>query len=351
MFDPYYHVFLSEKRLYDPLSKANHRLQSMAVYERLFELVEIYSDTLTSLLVRGASSIRKKLCSYAKDQLPGGLYWDADKKVKEVLDQLKPSNDVCESILGMNDYLTTAIPNLHPMSRSNLIQVKRNKTLQWLSNLPKEEQIAVVDMAVKQRRHVTKQYKDEERERSEHRKHNIVKDNAKRAALKERLCSEKEQLSQVHLITTSQELQQELLLIERENISASKKKSKKILLLKTQVQIRRKVLGQTVPIVFTSHRKQRQLTCIVTELCEFINNCTLPANFEAFIEHPNALVGRHIKQRFKDPENSTTAWYSGKVLGYCQSKKIHTVVYEGDKNQYHFDLAVDLINGDLIVTD
>ena len=66
--------------------------------------------------------MRKKLCSYAKDQLPGGLYWDADENVKDILRQLKPSNDVCESVLGLNDYLTTAIPNLHPMSRSNLVQ-------------------------------------------------------------------------------------------------------------------------------------------------------------------------------------------------------------------------------------
>ena len=94
----------------------------MAVYQRLFEEVEIDSDTLTSLLIKGAYNMRDNLCSYAKDQLPGGLYWDADKNVKDILCQLKPSNDVCESILGLNDYLTTAIPK---MSRSNLVQINR----------------------------------------------------------------------------------------------------------------------------------------------------------------------------------------------------------------------------------
>ena len=73
--------------------------------------------------------MREKLCSYATDQLPGGLYWDADNNVKDILCQLKPSNDVCESILRLNDYLTTAIPNLHHMSHSNLVQIKRNKTI------------------------------------------------------------------------------------------------------------------------------------------------------------------------------------------------------------------------------
>ena len=129
VLDPHYHVFQSEKRLYDSDSKVNHRLQSAVVYQRLFEQVQFDTDTLTSILIKGASNMREKLCSYAKDQLPGGQYWDADRSVKDVLCQLKPSNDVCESILGLNDYLTTAIPNLHQMSRSNLVQVKKNTEL------------------------------------------------------------------------------------------------------------------------------------------------------------------------------------------------------------------------------
>ena len=59
--------------------------------------VEIDPVTLTSLLIKEASNLRKKLCSYAKDQLSGGLYWDPDVNVKHVLHQLKPSNDVCRS--------------------------------------------------------------------------------------------------------------------------------------------------------------------------------------------------------------------------------------------------------------
>ena len=38
---------------------------------------------------------------------------------------LEPSNDFCESMLGLNDYLTTAIPNLAQESRSNLVAVKK----------------------------------------------------------------------------------------------------------------------------------------------------------------------------------------------------------------------------------
>ena len=70
--------------------------------------------------------MKDKLCNYAHSMLPGGKYWEADPAIEAVLRQLKPSNDLCESILGLNDYLTTAIPNLHQLSRSNLIQVKND---------------------------------------------------------------------------------------------------------------------------------------------------------------------------------------------------------------------------------
>ena len=61
-------------------------------------------------LAKGAAKIKEKLSSYAHDQLSGG---DPDTQVLGVLSQLKPCNDMCERILGLNDYLTTVIPNLH----------------------------------------------------------------------------------------------------------------------------------------------------------------------------------------------------------------------------------------------
>ena len=60
--------------------------------------------------------MKEKFLSYAQTQLPGGKYWEPDQSVKTILKSLKPNNDVCESILGLNDYLSTAIPNMHQMS-------------------------------------------------------------------------------------------------------------------------------------------------------------------------------------------------------------------------------------------
>ena len=65
-----------------------------------------------------------------------------------MLSGLKPSNDLCESILGLSDYLVTAIPNLHQDARSNLNQVKKNKTIKWLDELSEKQQLEVVELAV-----------------------------------------------------------------------------------------------------------------------------------------------------------------------------------------------------------
>ena len=39
------------------------------------------------------------------------------------------NNNVCETILGLNDYLSMVVPNLHQMSKSNLVQAKKNQTM------------------------------------------------------------------------------------------------------------------------------------------------------------------------------------------------------------------------------
>ena len=74
-------------------------------------------SNLQSLVVKGSTSMKDKLTTYACNQLPGGKYWNQEKDIQDVLSKLQPSNDVCESIFGLNDYLTTALPNLHQMTR------------------------------------------------------------------------------------------------------------------------------------------------------------------------------------------------------------------------------------------
>ena len=291
--------------------------------------------------------MKEKLTSYAKDQLPGGCYWEPDKEVQDVLCKLSPSNDVCESILGLNDYLTTAIPNLHQMAGSNLIQVKKKQTLKWLSDLSDDKQHFIIDRAVKDRRLISKEYQSEQKARSKYRQEKMLEANTRRKALEKKLSEERDKLSQLHLFTSSDELKKELILIDEDTNNRTKMSRKKSLL-RSQVQIRRKVLGQTVPIVFSTKGKQRPLNNIVNELCDFINSCTLPRECELFIQNPLSLVGKKVKHKFLE-DDETPTWYLGRVLSYSSEEKTHCMKYDGEDETYDFHLTLDMILGELII--
>ena len=64
VFDPSYRVFPSEKRIYGPDPKVNHRLGAEVVYKRLFESTSGDDcNYLTGLLTSGASKMKEKLSS------------------------------------------------------------------------------------------------------------------------------------------------------------------------------------------------------------------------------------------------------------------------------------------------
>ena len=135
-------VFKSEATLYGKNVKVNHRLhtKAMPVHKKLFDVKDDDVSILYPMLAAGATKMKEKLCTYAQQQLPGGRYWSPDNSIiKKQLSTLKPSNDLCESILGLNDYLTTKIPNLNQQSISNLVEIKKNHSIMWLNSLDDTE--------------------------------------------------------------------------------------------------------------------------------------------------------------------------------------------------------------------
>ena len=223
-------VFLSEKRLYGKDKKVNHRLHPAykPIEEVIFSSEETDECHLYPLLALGASKVNAKLSSYAQNQLPGGKYWEPEPHVAKILKSLKPNNDVCESILGLNDYLSMVMPNLHQMSKSNLVQAKKNKTMQWLDALPSDQQRSIVELARKSRVQVKKAYKSAEEDRRKFRQDKMIREKHRRDALQKRAAEEKDRLSKVHLITTMDELRSMLSDIDEESISAVKKGQKSV---------------------------------------------------------------------------------------------------------------------------
>ena len=78
----------------------------------------------------------------------------------------------------------------------------------------------------------------------------------KRMALEKKLHDEKDRLSECHLITSSKELKEELLVIDEGSTSSTNAKKKKVELLKRQINIRKKVLLESIHIVFSRKGKR-----------------------------------------------------------------------------------------------
>ena len=194
-------------------------LKSQDVYEHLFERDGSEECALYPVVVVGATAMQQKLCSYAWKQLPGGIYWDPEPSVREILAQLKPTNDVVESTLGLNDYLTTAVPNLHQMARSNLVEVKKNKS--------QHSATKGTGRGIRSERGREKQNVFKENKQAVQRRSNMEQAYTRTEALKNKAREEKEQLLQKHLISSIQELFSVIAEIENESISTSKKRPKK----------------------------------------------------------------------------------------------------------------------------
>ena len=177
--------------------------------------------------------MKEKLCLYAQSNLPGGVYWEpADPQIKEILSQMKPSNDFRESLLGLNDYLSTALPNLHQVARSNLIELKKNKSLKWFDDLPDNQQLSIIDLAIEKREAVKFDSKQRSEQIMSQRKEKMIKNHQRQEEIKRKMKIEQNKLSQIHLITSSKELQEAVKVIESREITATKKKQEMRSLLK-----------------------------------------------------------------------------------------------------------------------
>ena len=347
ILDKNYEVFKSEKRLYGDEKKVNHRCheKSKCVHKQLFVSDTWDKHLLYPIIANGAATMKTKLCSYAQHQLPGGVYYNPEPAMKEVLADVSPSNDLCESILGLNDYLSSVLPNMHQVTRSNLVQLKKNKTIEWLQELPKPQQDDIVDLAIVSRKEALKCRKEDDDKVHKKRKENMLQAHSRQQTLKQKEKLEKHALLKEHLITSSEELYQSLTDVDAEVSVERERKAKKLALLKLQVKMRKKLLKQDIRIFFSRSGKQRPLDDIVQEIGRFIDSSTTSLEFaNGFL-----LVGKRINHRFELEDTHVDKWYRGTVVEYDPVSKLHTIRYDSEKDECQFDITVDIILGDLVV--
>ena len=284
--------------------------------------------------------MNEKLCTYAQSNLPGGIYWDPPEEVRIVLSGLKPSNDLCELILGLNDYLVTAIPNLHQDARSNMTQVKKNKTIKWLDELPEKQQLEVVELAVEMKLIVELESKKKSELIKSKRREKLIHAHTHLENTRKKNLSEKNQLSQLHLITTSEELHEAISNIYTSITTATKQKKELHSLLMNQVKIRKKVLGQNISIKFSQAGKQRPFSEIIEELSAFIDQNSV-TELSPYVKDPSTLMGKRISHKFQLEDSEELLWYCGTVIEYDPHEKMHKILYDEEDEYCWFDVLID----------
>ena len=117
---------------------------------------------------------------------------------------------------------------------------------------------------MKERNSVASKVKACKQERAAQRQQAMMKAHYQREALEKKNQVEKEKLSQQHLITSVHELSAVMSKIK--DCTTASKKSKKLAVIRTQINIRKKVLKQSINIVLTHAQKQRPVPELVEEL-------------------------------------------------------------------------------------
>jgi hypothetical protein len=100
------------------------------------------------------------------------------------------------------------------------------------------------------------------------------------------------------LIATTTELDKVLQEIDNTQISQSKKDSKKLSIIKTQVNVRKKVLGQQIKITYTHARRKRPICEILAEFHDSVAGFFLPD----LVCNPLSFVGKEVDHKFQVDE-------------------------------------------------
>ena len=347
-FNPNIQVFPSESRLYNECVQQNHRMKpkNKLIYSYLFTQDKEWDQLVEDKLSKGAATMRLKLKSYAKDYLPGGKYWDPPE-VKTVLKEIKPSNDICESILGLNDWLENSMPSISQLTKRNLIEAKKNDTLSWLDTQSRDEQYRTISLAVKEKVAVKENYKQHKKVIEEERQKAMMKMMQRQSEQAEKLRELKADLSGMLVINNVKLLDKVLLGIERdEHLNVLKKTKKKMELLKVQVKLRKVVYNQeTIKLNFTKAGKKIPLAELVDQYkCLIEKN---PISDKADYTGPKDLVGKDIWYRFFDCDSKDYSWFRGFVLAYDEESDKFEIAYEDEEEHCFFNLLVDYSVGDL----
>ena len=163
----------------------------------------------------------------------------------------------------------------------------------------------------------------------------MIQEKRRRDALQKRTADEKARLSKIHLIASIDELKDALSEIDEQSISATKKAQQKRVLLKEQINVRKKVYQESINIPFSTKGKQRPLANIIKEFSAHLQCKGASSTIHSTTSYTSeSLVGRRVLHRF-EVENEEK-WFSGFIVSYSPRSCLHEIAYEGEEEHCFF---------------
>ena len=151
-----------------------------------------------------------KIKTYKAEQLPGGKLWNPDPDTRKALAKIQPTNDLCEGILGLNDWLQKRTPNFSQLTVSGMVEVMKNSTMPWFWKQNKDFKDKIITLAKKRsnqvRREEKKLLEGHRQKRKMMRKAEEEKARIKRA----KQAQKQEELSKIEIISNINDLEDAL---------------------------------------------------------------------------------------------------------------------------------------------
>lgn len=339
----------------------------------------------------------------AKDQLPGGKYWNLESSKVQLLSSVPTTNTVSERDFAQLDMLMRAKPNASTVTFESIIMWSNNKTSDWLSSLSEDERCQVLSEARTSAPNMLQNIKARQRQLFTCKLENLRQRQEKKAKQEEKTHANKVKLTQKltelgGLWLTVDQIDQYC-----ESCESDFKIRDAVV---TQLQFRKSVLNSKGSKHLFQQSSKGKTFCVQ----EMINNlkavieinqdenmpeCVEPKLFyknteEArneiqylkrslnqkieenrkkilitqqkdllpnFLSNPNTLVGKRVKHKCRDPVTKIVEWFTGTVKNIqCQNENPFKIEFnihyddDNDDDDWCFPLLKDMQNGDVIIT-
>ena len=345
------------------------------VWERLIQSDSSDAGTVEvlQLLFRAFSATTQRLLI---DHLPGG-HDVTDEDIIQETSSVPTTNISPERDFAVLDRYLREKPNANLIALESLILFSHNRTATWLDQCSCDETEKLLHAARMLAPSLRMKFKARRQEIERKRQEDLQK-RAEAIARKElKAIKEKEKLTKgiekVGLWTSRMEIE--------DGLDGFVKKTKKLEVLKLQINFRKKVLGQNHPnktiFNFSHNRKQhsvRQLTenllilvgdasddledgnvtvtlddledGNITAALDDLEDGNITVTLEEVMEKPYLLAGKKIRHRFK--VGKELKWFVGTVLRMATDQtKEFEVLYDGEDDICCFKLLDDIESGDL----